>query len=190
MRRVREGHDDFLGLASRSFTGIGLVVFTGISGSGKSTALEFLRHHPDFSGPDWVAVHRGREGLRFPRCRGSVVAIDELLTLGELRPLAGLLRHNRVLVASHLPRACFLPFAGTRRIRLFRTDLDRGQIARLLARRGIRFSAAAVEDYCRGYGANYLDLEHIMERWPGNDFDRSYAAFRRLCCLRRTPWDA
>lgn len=182
-------HEDFLGLAARSFAGIGLVVFTGASGSGKSTALEFLRRrHPDFTGSDWIAVHRGPGGLRFPSCRGCVVAIDEIVAVRELWPLAGLLRHNQVLVAAHLPRACFMVFAGCRRIRLFRTDRDRGKIQRLLERRGIRFSTAAVEDYCRVFGANYLDIEHILERCPGDDFDQSYAAFRRLCRLRRTPW--
>lgn len=184
-----DGHDDFLRLQSRSFVGVGLVVFTGTSGSGKSTALEFLRRrHPDFAGRNWVTVNRGRCGLRFPRCRGCVVAIDEVVALQELWPLAGLLRHNQVLVAAHLPRICFTLFAGTCRMRLFRTDLDRGKIARSLARRGIGFSEAAVDDYCRVYGANYLDLEHILERWPAADFDRSYAAFRRLCRVRRTPW--
>jgi len=186
---VFEGHEDFLGLASRSFAGVGLVVFTGVSGSGKSTALEFLRrHHPDFAGRDWVTVTRGRSGLQLPRCHGCVVAVDEVVAVRELWSLAGLLRHNQVLVAAHLPMACFLPFAGCCRMRLFRTDLDRGKIARALERRGIGFSLAVVDDYCRSYGSNFLDLEHILERWPTDNFDLSYAAFRRLCQVCRTPW--
>jgi hypothetical protein len=103
-------------------------------------------------------------------------------------PVFDPLRHNQVLVASHLPMACFLPFAGCCRMRLFRTDLDRGKIARRLERRGIGFSLAVVDDYCRSYGSNFLDLEPILERWPTDNFDLSCAAFRRLCQVRRTPW--
>lgn len=186
---MRDGHVDFLGLAARSFAGVRLVVFAGVSGSGKSTAIEFLRRrHPDLAGPDWVSVTRGPGGLAVPRCRGGVVAIDEIVSVGELRHVARLLRHNRVLVATHLPLACYAPFAACVRARLFRTDRDAAKIGIVLERRGIRCSAAALRHYCRAHGANFLDVQHILERWPSDDFDRSYAAFRRLCHVRRTPW--
>ena len=43
--------DDFLGLEGEDFRQTRLIVFAGISGSGKSTALKFLcDHHPAFSG--------------------------------------------------------------------------------------------------------------------------------------------
>lgn len=184
-----DDHVDFLDLANRSFAGVRLVVFAGVSGSGKSTSLEFLRrHHPDFAGPDWVSVTRGPDGLTVPACRGRAVAIDEIVTVGELRHVARLLRHNRVLVATHLPLACYAPFAAWVRTRLFRTDRDAAKIGIVLERRGIRCSAAALRHYSRAHGANFLDVQHILERWPSNDFDRSYAAFRRLCRVRHTPW--
>ena len=43
--------DDFLGLEDENFERTRLIVFTGISGSGKSTAMKFLcDRHPAFSG--------------------------------------------------------------------------------------------------------------------------------------------
>ena len=49
--------DDYLGLGREAFRRTRLIVFAGISGSGKSTALKFLcDHHPEFAGgsSQWV----------------------------------------------------------------------------------------------------------------------------------------
>jgi hypothetical protein len=184
-----DDHIDFLGLARRSFRGVRLVVFGGMSGSGKSTAIDFLRRrHPDFAGQDWVRVARGPHGLRFPRCRGRTVAIDEVVSPAELWGVARLVRHNRVLVATHLPLACYAGFAIWCRTRAFRTDRNAGKIGVMLRRRGIAVSAATLLHYRRTFGANFLDAHHILERWPADQFDRSYAAFLRWCQVRRTPW--
>ena len=182
-------HVDFLDLAGRSFRGVRLLVFGGMSGSGKSTAIDFLRRrHPDFAGQDWVTVARDRQGLRFPRCRGRTVAVDEVVSPAELWGVAQLVRHNRVLVATHLPLACYAGFAIWCRTRVFRTDRDAGKVAVVLERRGITVPADALRQYQRTFGANFLDAYHILERWPSDRFDRSYAAFRRWCRVRRTPW--
>ena len=66
------GFDDFLQLKAASFRSTRLAVFTGVSGSGKSTAIQWLiQHHPDFQnrpierviggGLDWTmpAVENG-----------------------------------------------------------------------------------------------------------------------------------
>jgi hypothetical protein len=186
---VPDEHVDFLGLAGRSFRGVRLVVFGGMSGSGKSTAIDFLRRrHPDFAGQDWVTVARDGRGLRFPDCRGRTVAVDEVVSPKELWGVARLVRHNRVLVATHLPLACYVGFAVCCRTRTFRTDRDAGKVAVVLERRGITVPADTLRQYQRTFGANFVDAHHILERWPGESFDRSYRAFCRWCHIRRTPW--
>lgn len=184
-----DDHVDFLGLTGRSFHGVRLVVFAGMSGSGKSTAIDFLRcRHPDFAGQEWVTVARDPGGLRFPECRGRTVAVDEVVSPAELWGVARLVRHNRVLVATHLPLACFAYLALWCRTRVFRTDRDAEKVAVMLRRRGISVPTETLRQYHRTFGANFLDAHHILERCPSDRFDRSYAAFVRWCRVRRTPW--
>jgi hypothetical protein len=186
---VLEQYDDFLDLRSQSFRNVRLIVFAGVSGSGKSSAIEFLRQrHPDFVGKPFVTLLRTEAGLHFRRASQSVVWIDEVNHPYELKGVARLMRKNQVVIATHLPLAWYLPLRTIYRTRICRTDRGEEKIARFLHQRELEFSAAAVRHYCRSHGANYLDIQHILERCPDSSFDRSYALFQRLCKLRKTPW--
>ncbi len=173
--------DDYLDLRSRDFSRARLVVFTGRSGSGKSTAIRFLlEEHPDF---------RGREALRlagppFSRFEGraDVIVVDDLTSIRDLRAVIPLLAASRtLLVASHLSPAWFRPLHPAIRCALFRTDLDAGKIERDLARRGIAASSGAVRKYTEAFGATYTDLDIILERCPAETFDAALARFTKFC---------
>lgn len=153
--------DDFLALGDRDFSSHDLIIFHGRSGSGKSTAIEFLRR-------------------KNPHVSYQVV--DEITTfrdLGKLLPT----RRGPVLIATHV-RPIWLrlmkPFARTV---IFRTDRDSAKLVRYFVERSIRASAEAVALYVREFGATYTDAEVILERYPSASFDQSYARFRKFCRL-------
>ncbi|QDU89670.1 hypothetical protein Pla175_30640 [Pirellulimonas nuda] len=181
-----EPFDDFLGLRASTLHGVRLLVFAGVSGSGKSTAMRFLeREHPRFRGmPSTVlGPHPTPAALDGSR---RFVLVEEVHRPAELKGVARLLRlGHTVAVASHLPLAWYTPFRLAWRCRFFQTDRDAAKISRYLTGRRVRFTEAAVADYCRRYGASYLDAAHILERFPLDDFDRAYGAFQRLCRIKR-----
>jgi hypothetical protein len=100
--------------------------------------------------------------------------------------VALLRRGNTVAMASHLPLACLWPLCAVWRTRLFATDRDAGKIVRYLRTKEVRFTEPVVQHYCRAYGASYLDVEHILERFPAGDFDRAFHLFQRFCRLQRS----
>ncbi len=177
--------DDFLNLAGQDLGGLRLIVFTGVSGSGKTTALRFLAEsHASFRDRPRLQLG-GLPALGdVPRVEHHLILCDEVRHAGQLAGLARLLRgRNTVAVASHLPPAVFWPFKIFGPTRLFRTDRDREKIVRHLQHQRLRFSRRAVDEYCRLYGANYLDLGHMLERFPGQDFDRAFHQFQKFCRL-------
>jgi energy-coupling factor transporter ATP-binding protein EcfA2 len=153
--------DDFLALAGRDFSSHDLVIFHGRSGSGKSTAIEFLRRNNPHV---------------------SYEVVDEITTF---RDLGKLLRARRgpVLVATHvhpLWLRILKPFA---RAVIFRTDRDSAKLLRYFDARSISASSTAIALYVREFGATYTDAEVILERYPSASFDASYARFRKFCRL-------
>ena len=177
---MREVFDDFLALAAHDFSRCRLVVFYGCSGSGKSTAIEWLlRSHPDFAGRDAVRI----EGppLRVPEEVAPLVVLDEITAPRELLLVARLLaRGSTLLVASHLRPAWYCAFP---RASVFTMDADRAKIARHLGRLGLAASPHAVDLYVRRFGANYTDVGIILERHPAPTFDLSLGAFLRFSHL-------
>ncbi len=178
---LRDSFDDYLALRDRDFSRDRLVVFTGRSGSGKSTAIRFLLdEHPDFRGRRRIIL----EGPPFTRVEAGadVIAIDDLTSLRELGTVRRFLAGSRtLLVASHLDPAWFAPLSAWFRCAFFRTDADEGKIARDLERRGVVASAAAVRRYASIFGATYTDLDIILERYPEPTFDIALAKFTKFC---------
>lgn len=175
------GFDDYLGLRRRDFSRAELVVFTGRSGSGKSTAIRFLlEHHPDFR--DREQLHLGAAPFTVPARRWDVIAVDDLTAPRELGAIVRLLRSSRtLLVASHLAPALLRPLQLVARSSFFRTDADTAKVARHLARLGVTATSEAVARYVALFGATYTDVEIILERYPEPTFDRALARFSRFC---------
>ena len=150
--------DDFLGLAAFDAHRFRMIVFHGRSGSGKSTAIEFLRQ----------------------RITTPVVVVDEVTTLVDFFRLQKSLRSNAtVLVAAHISPLWFRlirPWS----IAVFRTDRETSKIERHLERRGIRSSQDSIDAYARRFRATYTDADLIIERWPAPSFDESFARFLKL----------
>jgi hypothetical protein len=162
--------DDFLGLAGRDFSRHRVVAFVGCSGSGKSTAIDFLvRHHADFQGR-------------------RVVIVDEAASRREIRDLVPAIRNGAcILMASHLHPWVIrsaLPFPG---VAILHTDDDTAKLARRLEISGVVGSHNAIRAYVGRYGASYTDLDVILERFPGRSFDDALALFERFCRSERTP---
>ncbi|MFP6751346.1 MAG: hypothetical protein VB855_06705 [Pirellulaceae bacterium] len=66
-------------------------------------------------------------------------------------------------------------------------DQERGKIERYLAHKQVVFSPQAVQRYCHLFGANYLDVDFILQHHPGASFDESLGFFLKFCRLDLTP---
>jgi len=186
--------DDFLELAGTDLRQAQLIVFTGVSGSGKSSALRFLcDQHPAFSGEPQQWIWVPGKSPDPAQLRGNrLVVVDEVSHPRQLPLVARLLKQNQtVAVASHLRPAWFLPLRLAWRIHHFRTDRDPAKISRYLCRLGIPHTAGAVAEFCRLYGSSYLDLDCILERYPGKSLDQALhltLKLDRLTHLRAEKW--
>ena len=163
-----ESFDDALNLLGLTFSARRGVVFCGRSGAGKSTAIRFLlERHAQFS-------HR----------RSEVHVLEELYDWRDARRLWPFFGHRRpVLVASHWPlwlHRLMAPWLGVHVVDL---DAPRIKIERALARRAITASAPAIQHFCSRFGANYTDLQIVLERYPGMDFDQAWRRFLRECVV-------
>jgi len=174
-------------LQSADFRGVRLVAFCGVSGAGKSTAIDFVRRRPEFCQREGVvASPAGVNALG--HVRGRLVVVEELLRPGDLRCVWRLLRGGAtVLAASHLRPAWLAPFRLLAPMRCYQIDRDWQKIARYLDRCSVAYTPAAVQQYCRRYGANYVDAGIVLERFPGVPFDEALARFERFCRLDVRP---
>jgi energy-coupling factor transporter ATP-binding protein EcfA2 len=146
------------------------VVFCGLSGSGKSTSIQWLQDR--YSDIDFLVI-------------------DEIRTVRELLKLVLLsnkMGKKSVLIASHVPaffhrliRPLFYPQV------IVKTDSDQGQIEKWLTDQAIHFSSETVKRFKRRYGINYLDLGLVMKEFPGLNFDDSWHRFEKQCKVKRTP---
>jgi hypothetical protein len=180
--------DDFCGLADADFRGVRLVEFFGVSGAGKSTAIGFLcREHRDFCEREAVVVTPGETDVRdVPD--GSLAIVEEVRQPRDLRCVVSLLhRGATALVASHLRPAWSAPLGIRWRRRRFRLDRNWRKISRYLDQQGVGHTTAAVQHFCRRYGANYVDAALIIERRPDATFDAALAHFERFCRLDLNP---
>ena len=175
--------DDFLGLGREVFDRTRLIILTGISGSGKTTTLKFLAdHHASFRDrpQHWIWSMRMTRDSSTVRDKRLIV-LDEVVGVHQLPGVLRLLRRNQtVAVASHLHPAWFWPLRLVFKSRHFHTDHDTAKIQGLLRRRGISHTDAAISEFCRRHGSNYVDLECILERHPGRSLDQALHLSQKL----------
>lgn len=163
--------DDAMGLLQRDLRQRRMVVFCGASGSGKSSAIQFLlEQHPHCAATaEWFVV-------------------EELRHYRDLWPVLRALRHGqRLLIASHLPHRLHRLLALLVSTELIELDQQPHKIERWLQHRGIHHSPAAVSRFCQTFGANYHDAKLILAHYPTADFDQALGQFLRYCQLRHEP---
>jgi len=175
--------DDFLGLGNEKLEGTRLIILTGVSGSGKTTALKYLAdHHPAFRNQPkhWMwTMQKLRNGI--PVRRKRLVVVDEIEEVRQLARVWRLLIDNRtVAVASHLNPVWFAPLRWLYDSRHFRTARGPTKIQSLLKSRGIPYTTEAISEFLRRHGASYLDLECILERHPGPSLDQALQLSQKL----------
>ena len=166
--------DDFLSLKKQNFNNSRLLIFHGISGSGKSSNLNYIaHHHPSFQNQSvkWIWTHHKRFKVQAIHSYNLVV-VDEIISPFQLPAIFKLLNQNKnIAVASHLNPAWFkilFPFTPTLS---FRTDASAEKIRRYLNKKDISFSSESILSFCKSYGSNYVDLQCILENYPGKSFD-------------------
>jgi hypothetical protein len=175
--------DDFLGLTQENFEDERLLVFHGISGSGKSANLNYLtHHHASFKGKktNWIWTHH----KRFPTpsvSNYSLVVVDEIISPIQLPAIRRLLQTNeKVAVASHLHPIWFkliCPFIPSC---FYQTDSSSAKISTYLQREKISHSPLSVETFVKNYGSNYVDLQCILENARGENFDQALELSQRF----------
>ncbi|MCB1553158.1 MAG: hypothetical protein KDJ14_05070 [Xanthomonadales bacterium] len=174
---VADVHDDCFGLLDQRLDRYRLIVFHGESGSGKSTLMRLLAtRHPDLAGRQrsWVQPID-----RLP-AQADVLLIDEVQGWRDLACLAPALRRARcVLLASHVDPAWLLPWRIGVRSLAFRLDRCAAKIERVLQRRGIAYSPGALQQFLRRFGANYTDLDIVLELGSLHSLDAGMAALAR-----------
>jgi len=181
--------DDYHRLGKLDLAPTRLLVFQGMSGSGKTTAIDYLcQHHRQFRDRSVKTFRLVGPRIQLPALEEQLVVLDDVRFVRQLRPLGRLLRAgNTVLIASHLRPIFFLPWRLRWESRVFVMDQDEAKIERYLARSKVVASRQAVRQYCRLFGANYLDVDFILERCPGSTFDEALAHFIKFCDLDLSP---
>ena len=176
-------------VTKESFNDVQLIVFSGVSGSGKTTTLQQLvschqnyQHEPrtDITGSpiDWTRIYSSTQ----------LVVIDELVSLSDYWHLIYLLHHGHdVIAASHLPNIYLGLLALIWKIRVICVDQDYRKISRYLKQEQIHHSDAAVQDFCNILGASYIDTKIILEHYPSCSFDEAWSRFKRTSHIKREP---
>ncbi len=178
--------DSHIDLTRVDFERCRAVIFHGASGSGKSTYIRHLvRTHRGLCDRPYTHIDGGPiDWSRVDAAPERLIIVDELLSFRDLVQVAGLLRAGHlVIAASHLPPRLTGSLRTLWPLQQFATDRDPAKIERFLSNRGVSFSSAVVARYCARYGATYTDAEIILDHTGGDDFDRAYARFARLCTI-------
>jgi hypothetical protein len=114
----------------------------------------------------------------------SIIAKVELQRFGELRYVARLLSGGHTLiVANHLHPAWVRLFNMRWPAEHFYTDRSTDKLQRFLEERGVRFTPERLREFGQAYGANYTDLEIILEHSGGKDFDLAFERFRHSASI-------
>ncbi len=181
--------DDYLNLSSWRLVNKRVVVFIGCSGAGKSSYIEYLlSQHPDFFDRDvyWIVEGRPLIWNEMVPTKPSLVVVDELLVFRDLRQVAKLMYAGHcLLIASHLPRFWHWPLRLFGSMVQFQIDGVRLKVVNALVRRQVQFSERAVDDFIRQYGANYTDLDMILETCPIPDLDTALHHFSKFYSVER-----
>jgi hypothetical protein len=174
--------DDFLLLENRKLDAFSVIVFSGISGSGKTTALNWLSmNHPDFDSQEatWI---RGTPILWRKHYDSRCLFVDELTRIRDMFHVRRLAKSgHRIVAASHLPEWFMRGLLWDKGYISFRTDRDLDKIRRYLEIRGVSYDDSTLEKYSQKYGMSYSDLEIVLSHTGANNLGMAMKLFDRHC---------
>jgi hypothetical protein len=182
--KYESGYDDFMGLSGLDLTGKRLIVFTGISGSGKSSAIHYLINRIpeiDRQGYELIDGDKPEWGTHY---KTKWIVIDEVVDIQNTWHIRQLLRKgHRLLVASHLPVSLFkLMCLGHPGLYLY-TDRESRKLARYLENAGVVYDSSSLNHFVNRFGQSYNTLEVVLDYSRGNSLISSMEVFDRHCTL-------
>lgn len=183
--------DDFLNLSKQNFNDTRLLIFHGVSGSGKSSNLNYTaHHHSSFQNQKvkWIWTLHKKFSVETIE-NFDLVVVDEIVSPFQLPAITRLLRTNKkVAVASHLNPVWFKTLCPFIPILSFRTDASTEKICRYLDENAISYSPESIISFCESYGSNYVDLQCVLENYPGHNFDDALKFYRKFNTIKKfTP---
>jgi len=174
--------DDYLGLSKQGLKDYQLIVFTGISGSGKTSYMEWLRQsHMDLSGQvsRWINIEQ--QGWP-PEFDVPYLFIDEICRLTDLYQLNRLLRNGcKVVVANHIAPSLLKAVSSGAKAIYFRTDTQDIKLINFLRQSGIDFTESSLQQYCARYGLSYSPAQIMLEHTKTRDLGHAMDMFDRNC---------
>ena len=187
--------DDFLGLGRQSFEQTALLIFHGVSGSGKSSNLKFLAyHHPFFRDKTvhWIWTKHKRFNIQSVQSY-KLVVVDEIVSPIQLPAVYSLLKTNQtVAIASHISPMWFKLFFRHNRTISYQTDASTKKLSNYLKTRGIPHSTKVLRQFANQYGSNYVDLQCMLEAYPCKNFDDAFRynqKFNNIKCFSPKEWN-
>ncbi len=170
---------DYLDLKQQDFSQTRLIVFSGQSGAGKSSYLEYLANNNESLKSCAIKTHNERPmAWSKIKSKKQTLIIDEVKNPFELYYIIRLLiSGNTLLVANHAPTFLYKLIGLLTTARLFNIDRQTKKINHYLKSHGYQFSQATVETFCKTFGSSYLKLEIILETGDKPDFDDIYRKF-------------
>ena len=177
---------DYLNLKQENFNKTRLIVFTGKSGAGKSTYIQFLTKHNASLKNQTIHSYASRPmNWKTIKDKNKTLVIDEIKETIELYYIIKLLiKGNTLLVANHAPIFLFRLISLFTFVKIFRIDNQAKKITHYLNSHGYRYSQAAIDAFCKAFGSNYKMLEIILETGSKPDFNEIYYRFIRFNKIR------
>lgn len=173
--------DDYLALLERPLALYRALLFFGASGSGKSSQIALLlERHPDLKDRRLTRMTADQR----PGGPHDVLVIDELRAPADALSLLWARRNARtMLIASHVDPRWLAPLLLGLPSAAFRLDEHGGKLERHLQCLDVSYTAAALERFTQRFGANYTDLDIVLEASGERDLDRALARFLRQGCI-------
>lgn len=187
--------DDFLGLGRERFEKTDLLIFHGVSGSGKSSNLNFLAyHHPFFRDESvhWIWTKHKRIEVQSVQSF-KLVVVDEIVSPIQLPSVYKLLNNNQTIaIASHISPIWFRLFFSHKRTISYQTDTSIRKLSNYLTLRGVSHSQSVLHQFAKQYGSNYVDLQCILEAYSCENFDDAFRynqKFNKIKCFSPKEWN-
>jgi len=182
--KCEPAYDDFMDLSGLDLTDKRLIVFTGISGSGKSAAIWYLlRQFPEIEKQGCESIIGGKLEWK-PRYEARWLIVDEVFDLFDVWHIRWLLRQgHRMVIASHLSvsilRILCLGYAGL----YLRTDGESKKLARHLDDKGIKYDAHSMNRFISQFGQSYETMNVVLDYSQSSTLTNAMERFERQCML-------